>query len=103
MKKKRFKLKSQNCFREAKKAPLFLHCSKNGSKQNRADLVGDLAGDVGAFFFVLLKHCSNFFRRSDFTETLPETSEQIFCTNVASEQKKSGKVLQRLLRCKSTE
>jgi hypothetical protein len=66
---KTFCTKFQNCFREAKKVPLLLHCSKNGSKQNRADLAEDLAGDVGAIF-VLLKHRSNFFRRSDFARDL---------------------------------
>jgi hypothetical protein len=33
-----------------KKAPLLLHCTKNDSKQNKADLARELTGDVGAFF-----------------------------------------------------
>jgi hypothetical protein len=37
-------------------------------KKNCSDM--DLAGDVGVIFFVLLKHCSNFFRRSDFAGDL---------------------------------
>jgi hypothetical protein len=66
---KYFTLKSRNCFHEAKKPRFCFIVAKNGSKQNRADVVGDLAGDVGAFF-VLLKHRSNFFQRSDFAGDL---------------------------------
>jgi hypothetical protein len=65
------------------------------------DLAGDLIGDVGAIFFVLLKHRSIFFGEVILPEISLETSEQKFCTNVASEQKNSDEVLQRLLRCKS--
>jgi hypothetical protein len=51
MKQKHFTLKSQNCFREAKKKPRFCFIvAKNDSKQNKADLAGDLAGDVRAIF-----------------------------------------------------
>jgi hypothetical protein len=41
--------------------------AKNDSKQNRADLTGGVRA-----IFVLLKHCSNFFRRSDFAGDLAE-------------------------------
>jgi hypothetical protein len=61
MEQKLFALKSQNCFREAKKPRFCFIVAKNGSKQNRANLAGDLIGDVGAIFFVLLKHHSKFF------------------------------------------
>jgi hypothetical protein len=40
-----------------------------------------------------LKHCSNFFRRSDFAGDLDGDVEAKFCTNIALKQKKSGKNL----------
>jgi hypothetical protein len=46
MEQKHFALKSRNCFREAKKPRFCFIVAKNGSKQNKAGL----AGDVGEFF-----------------------------------------------------
>jgi hypothetical protein len=67
------------------------------------DLAGDLARDVGAIFYTIEALYQFFFSEVILSETSPETSEQKFCTNVASKQKKSDEVLGRLLRYKSAE
>jgi hypothetical protein len=53
-----------------KKTRFYFIVAKNGLKQNTADLVGDLTGDVVVIFFVLLKHYSNFSGQNDFVGDL---------------------------------
>jgi hypothetical protein len=69
--------------------------AKNDSKQNRADLAGDLVGDVGANFYTNVASEQFFSGEVILSETSSKTSEQIFCTNEASEQKNSGEAFQR--------
>jgi hypothetical protein len=48
--KKRFTLNSEIASMKQKKPRFYFIVAKNGSKQIRADLAGDLTGDVRTFF-----------------------------------------------------
>jgi hypothetical protein len=69
MEQKLFTPKSRNCFYEAKKAPLLLHCSKKWFDAKNTTPIWispETSPKTSEQFFGLLKHCSKKIQRSDF-------------------------------------
>jgi hypothetical protein len=93
MEQKCFTLKSRNCFREAKKAPLLLYCSKKRFEAKQSGSRRRPHRTSEQIFYTNVASEQFFLGEVILPETSPETSEQIFCTNVASEQFFSGKVI----------